>query len=464
MAGYIVRRSSIAVAGWKTACLLISVLFAVNTWAVGHKVTINPATGGSAISADTAGGTWRNLSGPFAGESLPGDIGTGTIILTAPSGFVFNTAAPVSVLVNGSATAADNINGIANNGTISATTTAGGSSVTITVFKASTNSPNTLTWQNIQVRPVAGAPLATGDIAESGTSTLLNPNLTAGTWGILAEVAGVPTHLAFIQQPTSTVLGSAMTPTLVASTVDQFGNVSATSTNQIITLALANNPSGATLTGTTSGNAKNAPVAYANLQVSKAGFGYTLVASAPGFASVTSSSFNVTGTGATTTSLTSSGAAVVGKSVTFTATVTGTGSPSGTVTFKDGPTTLGTAPVSGTHATLITSSLSVGVHSITAVYSGDANFQSSSSTALSQTVTALLAPYVRSGCASGQIQLSWDSQIGVTYQLQAAADLTSGDWSNIGSPLTADSTTATYCDAIDPMCANHFYRVSAVTQ
>jgi len=79
----------------------------------------------------------------------------------------------------------------------------------------------------------------------------------------------------------------------------------------------------------------------------------------------------------------------VGESVTLTATVAGTGgSPTGTVTFNDGTTALG-APVaingSGI-ATLATSSLTAGNHSLTAFYSGDSNFAESTSSVLTQIV------------------------------------------------------------------------------
>ncbi|HEY4416901.1 MAG TPA: autotransporter-associated beta strand repeat-containing protein [Verrucomicrobiae bacterium] len=62
---------------------------------------------------------------------------------------------------------------------------------------------------------------------------------------------------------------------------------------------------------------------------------------------------------------------VYGQSVTFTATVTtsGGGTPSGSVTFKDGATTLATVTLDGTgKGTLATNGLSIGSHSITAVY------------------------------------------------------------------------------------------------
>jgi hypothetical protein len=67
-------------------------------------VTVTAATGGSAISADTNGtngtGTFTILSGPVLTEGAFGDIGTGTIILNAPSGFAFSTTSGVTATVS----------------------------------------------------------------------------------------------------------------------------------------------------------------------------------------------------------------------------------------------------------------------------------------------------------------------------------------------------------------------------
>jgi probable HAF family extracellular repeat protein/YVTN family beta-propeller protein len=91
---------------------------------------------------------------------------------------------------------------------------------------------------------------------------------------------------------------------------------------------------------------------------------------------------------ATSTALTSSvNPAVFGQLVTFTATVTSSsGTPSGNVQFKDGAQLLGTVALSGGTATLPTSKLSVGDHSITAFYVGNSNFDASTSPVLTQTV------------------------------------------------------------------------------
>ena len=95
------------------------------------------------------------------------------------------------------------------------------------------------------------------------------------------------------------------------------------------------------------------------------------------------------GPGASSTALVSSlNPSLVGQSVTFTATVTGT-SPTGTIQFKDGAGNLG-GPVAmaGALATLTTSALTQGTHPVTAVYSGDTNNLTSTSPVVQQVVNA----------------------------------------------------------------------------
>ena len=75
----------------------------------------------------------------------------------------------------------------------------------------------------------------------------------------------------------------------------------------------------------------------------------------------------------------------IGQPVTFTATVTAT-SPTGTVTFTDGGNQIGMASVTNGSASLTTSTLTVGIHSITASYGGDAGNAASVSSTLVQTV------------------------------------------------------------------------------
>jgi hypothetical protein len=82
------------------------------------------------------------------------------------------------------------------------------------------------------------------------------------------------------------------------------------------------------------------------------------------------------------------------QAVTFTAVVSalapGTGTPSGTVTFRDGGAFLGTGMMAGGIASFSTTDLSLGSHAITAVYAANANFLGSTSAALNQSVNAVI--------------------------------------------------------------------------
>jgi sugar lactone lactonase YvrE len=84
---------------------------------------------------------------------------------------------------------------------------------------------------------------------------------------------------------------------------------------------------------------------------------------------------------------TSATPALAQNAVTLTATVSsGVSAPTGTVSFLDGTTMLGSGTLSGGVATLATTTLAAGSHSITAIYSGDANFVTLTSAALTELV------------------------------------------------------------------------------
>lgn len=93
----------------------------------------------------------------------------------------------------------------------------------------------------------------------------------------------------------------------------------------------------------------------------------------------------------TTTTLTpSTTAPVFGQSVSLTATVQavspGAGTPTGTVQFFNGATSLGTATLTSGSGSITTSALALGANSITEQYSGDTNFMGQTSTATVLTV------------------------------------------------------------------------------
>ena len=133
---------------------------------------------------------------------------------------------------------------------------------------------------------------------------------------------------------------------------------------------------------------------------------------------------------ATTTTVVSSSAnpSTSGQSVTLTATVaptSGGGAPTGTANFKDGAATIsgcGSQTVGGSGpytATCTTSGLTLGLHTITAVYSGDSNFLTSSSPDFTQTVSSAL-----------------------TYSTTGTVT----NWSNSGSMRTVDYPAGTHAN------------------
>jgi len=137
---------------------------------------LEPATGGSAISADTTGGTYTTLTGPTYYEAASGDVGVGTIILNAPAGFRFDTGGTTpTVLITrltGGGSSNNNINDLTS-GTTVAVTGISSTQMTFTITAASANAVTcSLTWQNVRVRPTAGTPLATGNLVKTGTSVM----------------------------------------------------------------------------------------------------------------------------------------------------------------------------------------------------------------------------------------------------------------------------------------------------
>jgi thermitase len=123
-----------------------------------------------------------------------------------------------------------------------------------------------------------------------------------------------------------------------------------------------------------------------------------------------------------------------GQSVTFKATVSPSAS-SGTVTFLDGATTLGSGTLSGGLATLAVSTLAPGSHSITATYSGDTNYNGSTSGAMMETVNPP-APVITSSLSASGTQ---NTAFG--YQITATNSPTSYGASGLPSGLSVNTST-----------------------
>jgi CSLREA domain-containing protein len=121
--------------------------------------------------------------------------------------------------------------------------------------------------------------------ASSGSLT----GVTSSTFNI---TPGAADHLEFLQQPTDTAAGSTITPAVTVQIKDQSGNL--TSSTASVSIAIGSNPSGGTLSGTTTVAAINGTATFNDLSINYAGTGYTLTASSGSLTGATSSAFNVT--------------------------------------------------------------------------------------------------------------------------------------------------------------------------
>jgi hypothetical protein len=131
---------------------------------------------------------------------------------------------------------------------------------------------------------------------------------------------------------------------------------------------------------------------------------------------------------------------VYGQAVTITATVVGvppmTGTPTGTVTFMDGTTTLLTTVLNGGAASFTTSAFSPGAHHITVNYGGDAYFAAGASNAF----VAIVAPAT---AATPAAPISSTSVPATVLGLLATAPAASPDSASQTSQSGAPTTSAT---------------------
>jgi hypothetical protein len=234
-------------------------------------------------------------------------------------------------------------------------------------------------------------PSTTAVVLTNGTGVVTAPTLTAnaigGSYNVIASIGtGLPTATFAL---TNNKLSQ--TISFPAPTDKTFGNadftVSATATSGlVVSFAASGN---CTVTGTGTGTVHITGAGSCTITASQAGDAtYSAAPDVP-------RTFNIA-KAATTTAVTSSvNPSNTGQSVTFTATVTSpAGTPTGTVQFKDNGVNLGSPmPLNGSGvAQLTTSSLAGGLHPITADYSGDGNFSTSSGTLTGgQTVGIVLA-------------------------------------------------------------------------
>jgi pectate lyase len=214
-----------------------------------------------------------------------------------------------------------------------------------------------------------------------GVATLVTSALPQGTTTVKAVYSGdlnfdasqTTLKHAVVGSPTSTTLVAAPTPAYVGTLVTLTATVTAPPPSTAIpegsvrfyngTKLLATRP---LLGGQATFETSALPPGYRTMKAQFLG--------ESGFAGSTSPALSVQIDGGSVTSLTRTpSTADFGQTVKFTAKVSPVtvGSPSGTVTFRDGTALLGTRDLVGGTAIFTTSDLSVGKHLVTATYNGN---------------------------------------------------------------------------------------------
>src|SRR5947199_3333956 len=117
--------------------------------------------------------------------------------------------------------------------------------------------------------------------------------LNTATSSVFDITAGLATQLVFGTQPSTTVANHLITPAVKVRALDALGNLVPSFTGSV-TVALGANPGGATLSGTTPVAAVGGVATFVDLSLNQTATGYTLTASASGFAPVTTTAFDIT--------------------------------------------------------------------------------------------------------------------------------------------------------------------------
>src|ERR1051326_451382 len=243
-----------------------------------------------------------------------------------------------------------------------------------------------------------GTTLGTGPLDGTGHATFTTSALAAGAHSITANFAGDNTYPPATSAVLTFTVSKGLTQTFLSSSPNPstFGQ-SVTFTANVAPGPFGGSPTGtvtfkdgATTLGSTALSAGTATFTTSALTASASPHSITAVYGGnSSFLTSTSTALTQTVNKANSaTALASSlNPSTYGTNVTFTATVTsGAGTPTGTVTFKDGAATLGSPALSAGKATFSSSTLSVGSHSITATYNGAGDYNTSVSSTLTQTV------------------------------------------------------------------------------
>lgn len=236
---------------------------------------------------------------------------------------------------------------------------------------------------NDTVQFLAGGVEIGSALISAGEATLVTSTLTAGAHTLTARYVPTGTTSSAVvhgvnKVPTTLSLTTSKTPSLVGQPVMLTATVEPATVAGSVTFKEG---------ASTLGSATIDPMGVASLTVNLPRGTHILRAEFAGDAmyvpSTSATLVQTVNKGSTTTAVvTSESPSLVGQPVTFTATVQvappAAGTPTGTVTFKEGASTLGSGALDGAGmASFVATTLSLGPHTITAEYAGDGNFDAS---------------------------------------------------------------------------------------
>lgn len=288
--------------------------------------------------------------------------------------------------------------------TLSTTSTTVAYADTLPLTAAVTSTTSTTPTGSVQFFD-GNTSLSTQSLSQASTASWnVQPALKCGAHSLLASYSGDANNgPGFSSYLTVTVNQATPKITWNPSSSITYGSTLASTLNATATLNSATVAGTFTYTATSSSGTTQAVTASTVLAAGT----WTLTASfAPSdttdFVSVTTATATLIVNRATPeVEITTSAATVVlSNPVTFTATVASTaGQPSGSISFYDGSTLLGSATLNNSQAAYTGSTLTAGLHTITATYNGDSSFATASS-ALTETVATFSFGTVTAGSDS----------------------------------------------------------------
>jgi hypothetical protein len=115
----------------------------------------------------------------------------------------------------------------------------------------------------------------------------------SGTQSDIIVQPAAPDHLLFSVQPSNTIAGSLFNPAVEVGVFDKYANLETLDNNDQVETAFGNNPTGASLSGTTTLTVSGGIATFSDLTIETAGIGYTFTATLGALPIVSSSAFNI---------------------------------------------------------------------------------------------------------------------------------------------------------------------------